>query len=142
MNKILGLAVLGVGAWFLWNQLSAPATAAAPTGPAPTPTPTPTPAPAPAPAPAAPSAAQQALAVLLTSAANSNGTPPPLTASGWNWIMNNLTNPGSTAAQLPQLGSQTIDALTYVQARAAAGFGLSGVTMTRAFRSNYRQRFA
>lgn len=79
-----------------------------------------------APAEATLTAAQQALATALNNAATSGGYGTSLNVSQWNYLMNNVTNPGSSAAQLPQFGNANIDAGTYVAARSAGGFGLSG----------------
>jgi hypothetical protein len=137
LNKLLGLALLGVGGYFLWQQFMAPQAAATPSTPGAGASP-------PAPTPSIPTAAMTTLANALQAAAvasaNSGASPmPPLNVSQWNWLMNNKTNPGSQAAQLPSV-TGNIDALTYVQDRAAAGFGLSGV-MRRTNHRNYRRRF-
>jgi len=79
-----------------------------------------------APAEANLTTAEQSLVTSLNNAAVQSGNQTLLTVSQWNWLMNNVTNPGSSAAQLPQFGNATIDAGTYVAARSSGGFGLSG----------------
>lgn len=88
-------------------------------------------------APATLTTQEQQLATSLQNAAVQSSNTPPLTVSQWNYIMNNLTNPGSSAAQLPQFGNALIDAPTYVAARASGGFGLSGFIPAR-FMKPYR----
>jgi hypothetical protein len=66
------------------------------------------------------------LAKTLENASRAYGGPL-LTVSQWNWVMNNITNPGSVAAQLPQFGDTPIDAASYVRARTASGAGMSGL---------------
>ena len=143
MNKVLGLALLGVGGYVLYEMFYAQP---APVGTAATPGTSLTPA-----ATAAPTAAMTALANSLNAAMpqwwNPEAGQPAAfnglaTVDQWNWVMTNKTNPGSQSASLSLPGN--ITALAYVQARAAAGLGLSGYRplMTMAHRRNYVRRMA
>lgn len=144
MNKVLGLALLGVGGYVLYEMFFAQS---APVGTTATPGTSLTP----AATASAPTAAMTALANSLNAAMPQWWNPQPgqpatfnglATVDQWNWVMTNKTNPGSQSASLSLPGN--ITALAYVQARAAVGLGLSGYRplMTMAHRRNYVRRLA
>lgn len=151
-KTLIGLGILGVGGYYLGNVLGWWGSAAIPSAAQAPPTTSPA-----ANVPAAPAAPQTPLNVsavpqtpaacsltptgqmiALTAALQKAAGVNSLTVSQWNYYVDQIA-PGNGAAQLPQYGTNNIDAVTYVCARTQAGFAIPDATQAGATQTTRTQ---